>query len=142
MMALARTRKSMINPSLTLYAFHLRTDAEVEVTANASHLWEKLAQLSENFSAAPLRALTDNLICYQQGQYQPQTEPDSLYLHLIAMAPHELRFSLPPDEALNLKASVYPLKLHDVYAVDFTLFCENKTVAINQLTYALIRRAV
>jgi hypothetical protein len=127
------SKKTINNPSLTLYAFHLRADAEAEVTPNAAHLWEKFAQLSEVFSAPQLRELTDKLICYQKGQYKPQAEPASLYLNLIQTSPHELRFSLPPQKALNLNASVYPLKLHDVYAVDFTLFCENQTVEINQL---------
>ncbi len=75
--------------------------------------------------------MTDKLICYQKGQYKPQAEPASLYLELIQTSPHELRFSLPPQKALNLNASVYPWKWHDIYAVDFTLFCDNKTVEIN-----------
>ncbi len=126
-------QKTIVHPTLTLYAFHLRADAEAEVTPNATHLWEKLAQLSDVFSAPQLRELTKNLICYQKGQYKPQAEPASLSLELIQTSPHELRFSLPPQKALNLNASVYPLKLHDVYVVDFTLFCYNKTVEINQL---------
>jgi len=48
-----RTQETINNPSLTLYAFHRSTDAanKTEVTPNAAHLWEKLVQLGEDFSA-------------------------------------------------------------------------------------------
>jgi len=49
------------NPSLTLYAFHLRSDAVAEVVADAPDLWEKLAQLGDYFAAPELRQLPAQL---------------------------------------------------------------------------------
>jgi len=96
------TQETINNPSLTLYAFHLRNDAanKTEVTPNAAHLWEKLVQLGEDFSASLLQKWTDNLICYQKGQYKPLVEPASLFLELIEAPNHELRFSLSSQKAL------------------------------------------
>jgi hypothetical protein len=61
------------NPSLTLYAFHLRHDA-MGLVDEAPHLWEKLTQLSEYFSAPELQELPAQLMCYQNGNYYPEGE--------------------------------------------------------------------
>lgn len=122
------------NPSVTLYAFHLRTDMATEVVADAAHLWEKLTQLSDNFSMPELQKLPEKLICYQDGTYNPVGEQGQRtdYLELI-QPERELRFSSTVQDDLTLSGSVYPLRLHDTYAVDFTLSYQNQEIYVNHL---------
>jgi hypothetical protein len=116
------------NPSVTLYAFHLRTDMTTEILENAAHLWENLAQLSQPFSISELQQLTDKLICYQDGKYHPESEQEQPTDFLELIQPEGgLRFS-PEEQTDNLKlsGSVYPFRLHDVYAADFTIAYKNQ----------------
>jgi hypothetical protein len=115
------------NPSLTLYAFHLRTDMTKEVVTDADHLWEKLTQLSDNLSMPELQTLPEKLICYKNGKYHPAGEQGQRtdYLELI-QPERELRFSSVVQDDLTLSGSLYPLRLHDTYAVDFTVFFKNQ----------------
>jgi len=123
------------NPSVTLYAFHLRTDMATGVVADAAHLWEKLAQLSNYFSIPELQQLPEKLICYQNGNYHPDGElgQRTNYLELIQYKPAELRFSPVTQDELTLSGSAYPLRLHDTYAADFTVCYQNQAVDVNQL---------
>jgi len=120
------------NPSVTLYAFHLRTDMATEVVADAALMWEKLTQLSDKMPA--LRQLPEKLICYKNGKYNPEGEQGQQtdYLELI-QPERELRFSSAAPDDLTLSGSVYPLRLHDTYAVDFTLSFQNQEVTVNHL---------
>ncbi len=59
------------NPSLTLYAFHLRNDitkGPQEVQSDAAALWEKLEQLAKFLQADELVSLRDCLICFKDGK--------------------------------------------------------------------------
>jgi hypothetical protein len=125
------------NPSVTLYAFQLRTEMATGVVADAAHLWEKLAQLSHYFSIPELQQLPEKLICYQNGNYHPDGElgQRTHYLELIQPKPAELQFSPVTQDELTLSGSVYPLRLHDTYAVDFTVSFQHQEVAINQLRH-------
>jgi hypothetical protein len=122
------------NPSLTLYAFHLRTDMTTEVVTDAAHLWEKLTQLSDNLSMPELQKLPEKLICYKKGKYHPASEQGQRtdYLELI-QPERELRFSSVVQDDLTLSGSIYPLRVHDIYAVDFTLSFKNQEVTVNNL---------
>ena len=121
------------NPSITLYAFHLRTDMTTEVVAEAPHLWEKLTQLSDYFSIPELQQLPEELICYQAEQYYPDGEQGHKTDYLELIQPHRyLNFSpVAQTEDLTLSGFVYPLRLHDIYAVDFSLLFENQTVDVS-----------
>ncbi|MEK8021310.1 MAG: hypothetical protein VSS75_030925, partial [Candidatus Parabeggiatoa sp.] len=55
------------NPSVTLYAFHLRSEMTLEVVADAPHLWEKLRHIGEFFAMPDFQYFTDRMICYQKG---------------------------------------------------------------------------
>lgn len=122
------------NPSVTLYAFQLRSEMTNAVVADAHHLWEKLTQLGELFAMPALQHFTDQLICYQNGQYYSDGERGhpSHFLELI-QPERELSFSSVLRDNLTLGASIYPLRVHDTYAVDFTLNYQNQTVDVNQL---------
>jgi hypothetical protein len=122
------------NPSVTLYAFHLRTDMETDVVKDAAHLWEKLTQLNEPFSIPELQQLSEKLICYKNGKYNPDGEQGQLPYFLELIQPErELNFSSATQDGLTLSGSVYPLRLHDTYGVDFTLSFQNQEIAVNQL---------
>jgi hypothetical protein len=123
------------NPSVTLYAFHLHTEmAKKEAVTDVTHLWEKLAQLGDNFSIPELQALPEKLICYQYGKYSPVGEEWQGTDNLELIQPErELRFSSVTQDNLSLSGSVYPLRLHDTYAVDFTLSYKNQELTVNQL---------
>jgi hypothetical protein len=119
------------NPSLTLYAFHLRHDA-MGLVDEAPHLWEKLTQLSEYFSAPELQELPAQLMCYQNGNYYPEGELGQRTEYLQLMR-NEWHFSSSLANDLTRSGSVYPVRLHDTYAVDFTVYYPDKMVDIKQL---------
>jgi len=121
------------NPSLTLYAFHLRSDAMAEVVADAPDLWEKLAQLGDYFAAPELRQLPAQLICYQNGHYYPEGEFGKNTHYLELMPQRKWHFSSVLQDNLTRRGWVYPLRLHDTYAVDFTVYYPNQTIAIEHL---------
>jgi hypothetical protein len=123
------------NPSVTLYAFQLRSDMTAKVVKDATHLWENLAQLSKPFSISALGQLTDKLICYQEGKYHPDGEQGQPTYFLELIQPErKLSFSQQGQtDSLMLSGSVYPFRLHDVYAADFTICYKNQDVEVNQL---------
>jgi len=123
------------NPSITLYAFHLRTDMTTEVMENAARLWENLAQLSQKFSISELGQFTNNLICYQNGKYNPDGEQGQP-THFLELIPQENKLSFSQEEqtdSLTLSGSVHPFRLHDVYAADFTICYKNQEIDVSQL---------
>lgn len=65
------------NPSLTLYAFHLRSSIgqeREEIVPEASRLWEQLTDLGKMLQIPELQTLPQALICYQDGTYNPTIE--------------------------------------------------------------------
>jgi hypothetical protein len=123
------------NPSVTLYAFHLRSELGSEVVKEAAELWEKLTTLSEKFAIPELHNFTNQLICYQNGHYSPAAELSQTTEHLELLPQRVLDFhQTSPTSNLTLRGSLYPVKLHDVYAVDLTLFYANQQVEISQLS--------
>jgi hypothetical protein len=124
------------NPSLSLYAFHLRTDITTEVVADADQLWENLRHLSQWYAMPALQDFTDNMICYQQGKYEPEAEQGQLTDYFKLIQPNGgLSFSSKLDNELSLGASIYPLRLHDTYAVDMSFFFLNQTLNMKQLSH-------
>lgn len=123
------------NPSVTLYAFHLRTDMTTAVVEDAACLWETLAQLSNKFSIPELQQFTDKLICYQNGKYHPEKEQGQTTFFLELIQPEgRLRFSQKRQkDNLTISGSIRPFRLHDVYAVDFTISYKNQEIDLNQL---------
>lgn len=119
------------NPNVILYTFHLREDFDEgfdnkgfqKVAKNAHKLWENLAYLGEQFDIKELKSLRDNLLCYKNGEYNPAGENTQLsYQELIKPDGKTLRFqAITQPDNLNLGGSIYPLRIHDTYAVDLTL---------------------
>jgi hypothetical protein len=123
------------NPSLTLYAFHIRTDMATEVVPDAARLWENLTQLSDHFSIPELQQLTKKLICYQDGKYNPDGEQGQPTYFLKLLQPKgNLVFSpVTQTDDLILSGFIYPLRLHDTYVANFTIFYHNQEVEISNL---------
>jgi len=119
------------NPSVTLYAFHLCSELATEEVTDADLMWENLIKLSNIFSMPELQQLREKLICYQDGKYNSAGEQGQRTDYLELIPERELRFVAQDD--LTLSGSVYPLRIHDAYAVDFTFSFQNQEVAVNHL---------
>ncbi len=116
------------NPSVTLYAFHLCQELG-QLRQDADQLWQHCAQLSEPFGIPELKSFPEKL-----KSSRSQTAITSRYLELL---PDNrcLTYTLPlhiPGSALTVK--VYPVKIHDTYAVDITLYYQNVTVPVGQFS--------
>ena len=134
------------NPSLTLYAFQLRQDiskAKQEVMDNADQLWEQCVALGEQRNIQLLKSLKTELRCYtydpkdSQYHYNPSNEDQEAtaeekpylddWLELVRKDPQldqarQLRFHSESDQnGLRLMGEIYPLRIHDTYALDLTL---------------------
>lgn len=123
------TAQTLRNTSLTLYAFHLRTDGSrgvEQVVPSASRLWERLVHLGNTLHISELQALKQELLCYRAGEYYPTAEEQLLpgQQSLLSNGAESLDFSVPapivgPD--LSLTGFVSPFRVHDTYAIDLTL---------------------
>ncbi len=121
------------NPSVTLYAFHLCQDLTQEpgkLRQDADQLWQNCANLSELLAIPELKSLSEKL------QSHPiQTPITKSYLNLL---PGDGRLTYTPPlqiEGSALTVEVYPLRIHDTYALDLTLYYQNITVPVNQFSH-------
>ncbi|EDX78751.1 hypothetical protein MC7420_7404 [Coleofasciculus chthonoplastes PCC 7420] len=126
------------NPKLTLYAFHLRNNlaqGEEQPVDDANHLWEQCQQLGKKLNVPRLESLLDRLQDSQGkiGISPNWDNPKSDYLELL-QPEHLLSFSaINNGSSLQLRGEVYPLQIHDTYAVDITLRYPYPHVEIDQL---------
>jgi hypothetical protein len=120
----------LANPKLTLYAFHLRNDLSIgsdTPVENANHLWEKCQNLGEKLNVSDLKNFISNKLKKHNeiGVPPNQDYPEKDYLELLPE--RLLSFSVgnnnPPLRKTNppLTGEIYPLQIHDTYAVDITL---------------------
>ncbi|WP_424102108.1 hypothetical protein [Moorena producens] len=120
------------NPSVTLYAFHLCQDLSQELgqlRQDAEQLWQHCAKLSEPFGIPDLKSFPEKL-----QSYPSQTAIASRYLELL---PDNGRLTYTPPlqiEGSALTVEVYPVKIHDTYALDLTLYYQNVTVPASQFS--------
>ncbi|OLT60501.1 hypothetical protein [Moorena bouillonii] len=120
------------NPSVTLYAFHLCQDLSQELgqlRPDADQLWQHCANLSEPLGIPDLKSLPEKI-----PSPLSQTAIASHYVELLpGNAP--LTYTAPVQLAGSaLIVQVYPVKIHDTYAVDLTLSCQN-TVAASEFSH-------
>ncbi|MEQ8468185.1 hypothetical protein [Coleofasciculus sp. E1-EBD-02] len=126
------------NPKLTLYAFHLRNNlaqGEEEPVDDANHLWDQCQQLGKKLNVPRLESLLERLQDSQGkvGISPSRDNPESDYLELL-QPERLLSFSaIPNGSSLQLRGEVYPLQIHDTYAVDITLRYPYPHVEIDQL---------
>ncbi|NEO97710.1 MAG: hypothetical protein F6K58_03185 [Symploca sp. SIO2E9] len=126
------------NPKLTLYAFHLRNNlaqGEEEPVEDANHLWEQCQQLGKTLSVPRLESLLKRLQDSNGkiGITPSKDNPESDYLELLQQK-HLLSFSaISNGSSRQLRGEVYPLQIHDSYAVDITLRYPYPHVDVEQL---------
>ncbi|MGB7708776.1 MAG: hypothetical protein WBL95_04375 [Microcoleus sp.] len=125
----------LANPKLTLFAFHLCNNlakGDKQPVDKADHLWQKCAALGHLLQTNPqLDSLPEKL-----NNRNSQNSQQSEYLELYESdGDRFVSFTTvsQPDK-LPLTGGIYPLQLHDTYALDFTLLSPNLTVEINQLS--------
>ncbi|NES19974.1 MAG: hypothetical protein F6K41_13820, partial [Symploca sp. SIO3E6] len=130
------------SPSLSLFAFHLRNDTN-GIKDNANRLWEQCLTLGEESDIPLLKSLKTALRSYtynpkdSQYHYTPTnedreaTEAEKPYLddwlELVRLDPkldqaRQLSFhALAGKNAPRIMGELYPLRIHDTYALDLTL---------------------
>jgi len=126
----------LANPKLTLFAFHLCKNlakGDKQPVDKADHLWQKCAalghllQTNPQLDSFPEKLNNRNSENSQQSDYLELYESDGdRFVSFTTVS--------QPDK-LPLTGEIYPLQLHDTYALDFTLRSPNSTVEINQLSY-------
>ncbi|AFZ57988.1 hypothetical protein H6G54_24305 [Anabaena cylindrica FACHB-243] len=124
----------MKNFSLTLYAFHLRhtlAHTPDQVLENAFILWDNLSKLGvSSFPATGLKDLKSQLICYKNGEYEPQQEVGRKNEWLTHSRDLDLG-SFPTTDGFKINGNLQPFLLNDTYAVDLTLIPESANIDIN-----------
>jgi V8-like Glu-specific endopeptidase len=126
------------NPSLTLYAFHLRNSINQGLqptVPTAPRLWEQLVDLGNALHIRELQTLRQQLICYEGDRFFPEAEDfwGAEYLTLLHNNEPSLQFQVPfLPGGLELQGLLCPFRLHDTYAIDLTLFSQD-TLNITQL---------
>ncbi|MDJ0712871.1 MAG: hypothetical protein QNJ54_01465 [Prochloraceae cyanobacterium] len=130
---MSETAFQIKNPSVTLYAFHLCQDLTQEpeqLRPDAERLWQNCAALSELLAIPELKSFPEKL------QSQPTKIPiTSRYIKLL---PDNGRLKYTPllqIEGYPLTIEVYPLQIHDTYALDLTLYYQNLTVSASQFSH-------
>lgn len=122
------------NPKLTLYAFHLRNDLSLgpeSPVENADCLWEQCKLLGEKLNIQELKDFPNKLKSDKHAtvsQYNLNNE----YLELL---PERLLYfsNQADDNKPQLTGEIYPLQIHDTYAVDITLRYANTTINVDDL---------
>lgn len=124
----------MKNFTISLYAFHLRhtlTDNPDEVNADADLLWKNIAKLGEDSLLFPdLKDLRSQLVCYQNGTYDPKNEQGRLTEWLTDFGSIDLG-SISTTEGFKINANIQPFLLNDTYAADLTLSPESPNISID-----------
>jgi hypothetical protein len=127
------------NPSITLYAFHLRNssnDGLEPTVAEAPQLWEQLVEFGNKLHIPELQNLRQQLVCYQDNKYCPQAEDLISIEYLILLRDRKkcLNFQLIAQaNAPELQGMLCPIRLHDSYAIDLTLSSQD-TFTLTQLS--------
>jgi hypothetical protein len=124
----------LANPKLMLFAFHLCSNLAKgdKQSAEADHLWHKCVALGQLLQTEPkLDFLPENL-SNRNSHNNEQSEYVELWQSNVERLVSFTTVSQP--DRLPLKGVIYPLRLHDTYALDFTLLFRNSTVEVNQLS--------
>lgn len=124
----------LANPKLMLFAFHLCSNLAKgdKKSVEADHLWHKCVALGQLLQTEPkLDFLPENL-SNRNSQNNEQSDYVELWQSNVEKMVSFTTVSQP--DQLPLKGVIYPLRLHDTYALDFTLLFRNSTVEVKQLS--------
>ena len=112
------------NPSITLYAFHLRQDLARkpgQLRPDADRLWQSCANLSDPLGIPDLKSLPEKLPSQRERFIAPGClEYESRSLQLEGSTP---------------TVKIYPRQFHDTYTLDLTLYYQNVTIAAHQFSH-------
>ena len=123
----------LANPKLTLFAFQLCNNlakGDQQTVDNADNLWHQCVALGNLLQTNPkLDALPEH-VANKKSQNRQQSD----YLELYeSEGDRILSFTtLSQPDKVPLEGVIYPVQLHDTYALDLTLLAAD-TVEINQL---------
>lgn len=123
----------LANPKLTLFAFQLCNNlakGDQQTVDNADHLWHQCVALGNLLQTNPkLDALPEHL-----ANTKSQNSQQSEYLELYESDDDRiLSFTtLSQPDKVPLEGVIYPVQLHDTYALDLTLQTAD-TLETNQL---------
>ncbi|MFB2834246.1 hypothetical protein [Floridanema evergladense] len=129
------------NPKLTLFAFHLRNNLAQgleETVENANLLWEQCQNLGQKLGVNRLETLISKLKKDNNnkiGIFPGNENPVSNYLELLTSEKFIDFSATPNSSSLKIRGEVYPLQIHDTFAVDITLRYPYFSVEIAQLSH-------
>ena len=138
-------RDILVNPKLTLIAFHLCKELTQEKAGDAKSIWLNLAGVSSQLNIPELQQLPQLIQQSQTHQSDRATENLDSDRPLFAqqeriekLLPSEvLEFEHPATESLPaIKGSIYPIRIHDTYAVDVTINYASDRFPLNLLSTA------
>lgn len=123
----------LANPKLTLFAFQLCNNlakGDQQTVDYADHLWHQCVALGNRLQTNPK---LDSLPEYLANK-KSQNSQSSDYLELYeSNGDRILSFTtLSQPDKVPLQGAIYPVQLHDTYALDLTLLAAD-TLEINQL---------
>jgi hypothetical protein len=125
----------LANPKLTLFAFHLCNNlakGDKQLVDKANHLWQKCVALGHLLQTNPQLDFLPEKLSNRNSQNTQPSESLELY---ESNGDRFVSFTtVSQPDRLPLTGEIYPLQLHDTYALDFTLRSPNPTVEINQLS--------
>jgi hypothetical protein len=135
-----QTEYRIKNVAVTLYAFQFRTG--FGEAGDAPLLWENLENAGETLFIPELQRIREKLICYKDGQYRPELETGDRRPSPLPLLRHpEDRLEFGPISRggkLSFSGSLIPVRLHDAYAADLTLACNNE-MDVSQLSQFNLR---
>jgi hypothetical protein len=132
--------RTVKNPKLTLIAFQLRNNLALgdEPIETANHLWEKCQELGETLNSPHLKTLINRLEQDQRKIGFPPGEDDISNDYVELLSDRFLHFyAIPKLNKPQLKGGVYPLQIHDTYAIDITFHRPESVVNLSEFNYFL-----
>ncbi len=133
------SNQAVNKPKLMLFAFQLRNNLALgdEPVKEADALWwDKCKEIGKKIHAPSLEFSKQDFKTYNDkiGVPPEHYNPSSDYLELLKE--RSLKFTAIPDKCKGeLKGTIYPVQIHDTYAVDITLRYLAQNINIQQLSY-------
>ena len=132
--------RTVKNPKLTLIAFQLRNNLALgdEPIETADHLWKKCRELGKILNCPQLETLIDRLDQHQ-GKIGFPPGVDDISNDYVELLKSDRSFgsdAIPDPDKPQLQGEVYPLQIHDTYAIDIT-FRRPEVVNLSEFNYFL-----
>ncbi|MGI0500431.1 hypothetical protein [Limnospira platensis] len=127
------------NPKLTLIAFQLRNTLQSgnDPINTSDHLWKKCRELGIKLGSPQLKDLIKQLQTPDGKIGFASTDNNSNSDHIPLLKPDPNTFldfyGKPGVNSPQIKGGVYPVQIHDTYAVDITLYRPEAVVKVSEL---------